>query len=205
MTKTNIPECTPDKCCCCIDLNVGCNVIAGINLSAGFCIGLMVGLGFGDVWEMKACFLIIAIISVAAGCSLLHGSVKQNKVTTAAYLVLSVINAVICLIIAINSFSGYPELDNFFSSINSSHIWIVYGLIWTLTGFVYIYFGIIVFSYLMEIVAEESVDPMEPSDVTEEEEEESIDDTKKEAPAEEESGEVSDSRRSSMWTIKLND
>ena len=77
-------------------------------------------------------------------------------------------------------------------------------MIWTFTGFVYIYFGIIVFSYLMEIVAEESVDTMEPSDVAEEEDE-STDVTKKEAPAEEKSGEVSDSRRSSMWTIKLND
>ena len=176
-------------------------MIAGMSISAGFCIGLMLGLGFGDIWIIKWCFITLAFSSIAAGCSLLHGTVNENKVTTAGYLILSVINAVLCLIIAINIFSGYSELDNFWSSIDSQHVWIVYGLIWIFTCFVYIYFGIIVFSFIMQLVSETSVDPMEPSDVLEVEEEANKQ-PEKEPPVEEDNESIL-TRRSSTWTMKL--
>ena len=222
-------DCTPDKCCCCVDLEVGSNVIAGMNISAGFCVGFMVASGFGEVWEMKWCFIILAITSIIAGVSLLHGSIKRNKVTTAGYLGLSVINVVVCVIIAVNFFSGYDNenWNQFWGS--WGYVWIMQGLVWVVTALLIIYLGICVFRFLIEIVSEASDEVEDMSTTTAEEggEEEAEDDDEYKAEPEketsqEEDGDAADgdkeantnppeddvvlssmSRRSSMYVVKL--
>ena len=151
-------ECTPDKCCCCVDLEVGVNAIAGMNISTGFCVGFTVASGFGEVWSMKWCFIILSISSILSGVSLLHGTIKRNKVTTAGHLGLSLLNIVMCVIIAANFFSGYDEenWNQFWGG--HGYVWIMQGIIWLITAFLIIYLGICVFRFLMEMVADASVE-----------------------------------------------
>ena len=166
-------ECTPDKCCCCIELRVGSNVIAGMNISAGLCVGFMVASGFGNNWELKWCFLTLAISSIIAGVALLHGGIKGNKITTASYLLLTVTNIVVCVVIAIYFFSGYANENwgKFWASIGSGNFWIWHGIFWLIIALVVLYLGICVFGFLMELNTEATVGAEDMSTSAEETEE----------------------------------
>ena len=84
--KTTVIKTTVKKCCFCLDLRIGCMVIAIITIIEGLCTLIRVPF----TWYMT----LVAITSTLSGALLLFGTIKNNITATTSYLVMEVFGIV---------------------------------------------------------------------------------------------------------------
>ena len=146
------------KCCCCIELRIGCIIIAVVGIILGI-IGVALNAGWGSALSL--------ILGIAANCCLLYsaaytkGSTKSRSIAALIFigcLVLSMIFQVIWLILETielaeaNGFSSY--------ALPFTLSWLVNNLIqFTLS----LYFCLVAYSFYKElnytVVPTKNIDP----------------------------------------------
>ena len=143
------------KCCCCIDLPLGCKIIAvlGFFADAGWFGGIS-GAGVNQY------VLISANVIGMLGCiCLLYGAFKSHKTAVALYLIADATKNVLWLVFAIWSFvlagrgsTNTLDVGNGTISIGIGYsLFIAIGVIIVLNACIWTYFLLIVFSFFKKI------------------------------------------------------
>ena len=102
--KTTIIKTSVKKCCFCLDLRIGCMVIAIITIIGGLCTLIRVPF----TWYMT----LAAITGTLSGSLLLYGTIKNNITATTSYLVMEILGIVAYMLAAAFIFIETQKMAN---------------------------------------------------------------------------------------------
>jgi len=145
-----------EKCCCCIDLRIGCIVIGAVGLILSF-----IFTGLNPSWSG---FLGLILAIIANGCLIFaaaytSGTVQIRSITTLVYMILILINALIVLIGTILICVAWGQAGQILSSqrystqdpgaIHGSFAAsVIVGFVWIILD---LYFALVAFSFYGEL------------------------------------------------------
>ena len=138
------------NCCCCLDLRIGCMVIAILQI--------FVGLGHLGRTPFTWNVFLGATLGVACGVVLLYGTIKNNQTATTIYLVFAVIAIVVHVIAAILIFVAVKQVakemneigENTDATVTEKEGNII-GIVLLIVALVEVYLWICVYSFLKEV------------------------------------------------------
>ena len=144
-----------NKCCCCIDLRLGCKIIAilGFIADAGWFAGISGA-------RVNQYVLIPANVIGMLGCiCLLYGAFKSHKTAVALYLIADATKNVLWLVFAIWSFvlagrgsTNTLDVGNGTISISVGYsAFIAIGVVIVFNACIWMYFWLVVFSFFKKI------------------------------------------------------
>ena len=130
-----------NKCCCCVDLRIGCIILAVVGLVLAI-ISIGISSGWGSIIG-----LILAI--VANGCLLFaavytNGTIQMRSIATLVYIIVVLLNAVLVFIAAILQIVDWA--DQGANHGNHAAI-VVLRIIWVILD---LYFALVAFSFYQE-------------------------------------------------------
>ena len=127
------------KCCCCLDLRIGCLIIGVLQILGGL----------GNFKPPLEWYTIItAIVNIVAGACLLFGAIKYNPIGTLINLITTAIAVIFVFIVAIMAFVVAGALG---SHSDEFLVYIIAGAVYLVAVAIEIYLWLCIFSFYKEL------------------------------------------------------